>query len=412
MSTLRPPASPIDPDTDPVEGTGIARASRDDTRSHVEERLDDASPRVEIPADETVVVRPRRHPLAPRQYLWIVGACVVIVLALRWLGSVLTPFLIGAILAYLGRPAVNRAEKRGVPRSLSTLLVMLFIAILLAGLFLVLIPLVQSEVVSITRRLPDLFAQFTDRVAPFLQDKFGITVALDFDSIRTFISDNAQEARDVSIRLLSGVKKGSAIVLSLLVNLALIPVVMFYLLRDWNMILGRLDDLLPRRWGPKVRSVAREVDGVLAEFLHGQLLVMLALATYYSVALSIARLDHAVAIGILTGVLVFIPYVGFGLGFLLGLTAAILEFHGWPGFFAVLAVYAVGQLLESYVLVPFLVGDRIGLHPLAVIFALLAFGELFGFAGVLMALPVSAMLLVGLRHVRRAYVDSPVYRDD
>jgi predicted PurR-regulated permease PerM len=267
-------------------------------------------------------------------------------------------------------------------------------------------------VVSITRRLPDLFAQFTDRVAPFLQDKFGITVALDFDSIRTFISDNAQEARDVSMRLLSGVRKGSAIVLSLLVNLALIPVVMFYLLRDWNMILGRLDDLLPRRWGPKVRSVAHEVDGVLAEFLHGQLLVMLALATYYSVALSIARLDHAVAIGILTGLLVFIPYVGFGLGFLLGLTAAILEFHGWPGFFAVLAVYAVGQLLESYVLVPFLVGDRIGLHPLAVIFALLAFGDLFGFAGVLMALPVSAMLLVGLRHLRRAYVDSPVYRDD
>jgi predicted PurR-regulated permease PerM len=361
---------------------------------------------------ETVVVSPRRHPLAPKQYLWIVGACVVIVLALRWLGSVLTPFLIGAILAYLGTPAVNRAERRGVPRSLSTLLVILFIAILLAALFLVLIPLVQGEVVSITRRLPDLFAQFTDRVAPFLQDKFGITVALDFDSIRAFISDNAQEARDLSMRLLSGVKTGGAIVLSLLVNLALIPVVMFYLLRDWNMILDRLDDLLPRRWGPKVRSVAREVDGVLAEFLHGQLLVMLALAAYYSVALSIARLDHAVAIGILTGVLVFIPYVGFGLGFLLGLTAAILEFHGWPGFFAVLAVYAVGQLLESYVLVPFLVGDRIGLHPLAVIFALLAFGELFGFAGVLMALPVSAMLLVGLRHLRRAYVDSPVYRDD
>jgi len=411
MSTLRPPTSPIDPDTDPIEGAGIARDSRHDARAHVEGRLDDAL-RVESPADETVVVRPRRHPLAPKQYLWIVGACLVIVLALRWLGSVLTPFLIGAILAYLGRPAVNRAEKRGVPRSLATLLVMLFIAILLAGLFLVLIPLVQSEVVSITRRLPDLFAQFTDRVAPFLQDKFGITVALDFDSIRTFISDNAQEARDVSMRLLSGVRKGSAIVLSLLVNLALIPVVMFYLLRDWNMILGRLDDLLPRRWGAKVRSVAREVDGVLAEFLHGQLLVMLALATYYSVALSIARLDHAVAIGILTGVLVFIPYVGFGLGFLLGLTAAILEFHGWPGFFAVLAVYAVGQLLESYVLVPFLVGDRIGLHPLAVIFALLAFGDLFGFAGVLMALPVSAMLLVGLRHLRRAYVDSPVYRDD
>jgi len=276
----------------------------------------------------------------------------------------------------------------------------------------VLIPLVQSEVSSVTRRVPDLFAQFTDRVAPFLEEKFGITLALDFESIRAFISDNAQEARDLSLRLLSGVKAGGAIALSVLVYLALIPVVMFYLLRDWNVILDRVDDLLPRRWGPKVRTVAREVDGVLAEFLHGQLLVMVALAAYYAVALSVVRLDHAIAIGILTGLLVFIPYVGFGLGFLLGMTAAILEWHGWPGFFAVLAVYGIGQLLESYVLVPFLVGDRIGLHPLAVIFALLAFGELFGFAGVLMALPVSAMLLVGLRHLRRAYVDSPVYKDD
>lgn len=363
-------------------------------------------------ADDTIIIPPRRHPLAPKQYLWIVGALAVIVLALEFLGPVLTPFLVGAILAYLGTPVVARAERRGMPRSLAALFVILFIALLLAALFLVLIPLVQSEVVSITRRLPDLFAQFTDRVAPFLQDKFGIAVSLDFDSIRTFIADNAQELRGLSGRLLSGVRAGSAIVLSVLVNVALIPVVMFYLLRDWNMILARLDDLLPRRWGPKVRGIAREVDGVLAEFLHGQLLVMLALAAYYSAGLAIARLDHALAIGILTGLLVFIPYVGFGLGFLLGMTAAILEFHGWPGFFAVLAVYGVGQLLESYVLVPFLVGDRIGLHPLAVIFALLAFGELFGFAGVLMALPVSAMLLVGLRHLRRAYVRSPVYNDD
>ena len=216
----------------------------------------------------------------------------------------------------------------------------------------------------------------------------------------------------MSAKLLSGVKTGSAIVLTILVNLALIPVVMFYLLRDWNMLLDRLDDLVPLRWRPKVRSIAREVDSVLAEFLHGQLLVMLALAIYYVIGLSIVRLDHALAIGILTGVLVFIPYVGFGLGFMLGVLAALLQWHGFPAFFAVLAVYGIGQLLENYVLVPLLVGDRIGLHPLAVIFALLAFGEVFGFAGVLMALPVSAMLLVGLRHLRRAYVASPVYQED
>jgi predicted PurR-regulated permease PerM len=402
MSAIRPPASPVDPDTD--VNAGPPTPAGFDSRT-----TGDPSKAV---AEQEPIVRPRRHPLAPKQYLWIVGALVVLFVALTWLGPVLTPFLIGAILAYLGTPAVARAERRGVPRSLATLFVILFIGLLLAALFLVLIPLVQSEVGSITRKLPDLFAQFTDRVAPFLQEKFDVSVSLDFDSIRTFIAENAQEARNLSTRLLSGVKTGGAILLTLLVNLALIPVVMFYLLRDWNMILARIDDLLPRRWGPKVRSIGREVDGVLAEFLHGQLLVMLALAAYYSIALSLVRLDHAAAIGILTGLLVFIPYVGFGLGFLLGMTAAILDFHGWPGFFAVLAVYGVGQLLESYVLVPFLVGDRIGLHPLAVIFALLAFGELFGFAGVLMALPVSAALLVGLRHLRRAYVNSPVYRED
>ena len=354
----------------------------------------------------------RHHPLSPKQYLWLVGAALVIFFALRWLGPVLTPFLIGATLAYLGTPVVDRAEQRGIPRAWSTLLVVLLIGVLLAALFLVLIPLVQSEVASISRRAPDLFAQLTARVAPILEEKFGVTLALDFESIRDFVTENAQEARDLSARLLSGVKAGGRILLALLVNLALIPVVMFYLLRDWKMILDRVDDLLPRRWQPKVRTIGREIDSVLGEFLHGQLLVMVALAVYYSIALSVVRLDHALSIGILTGLLVFIPYVGFGLGFMLGMMAAVLQWHGWPAFLAVVAVYGIGQLLENYVLVPFMVGDRIGLHPLAVIFALLAFGELFGFAGVLMALPVSAALLVGLRHLRRAYVASPVYQDE
>lgn len=352
------------------------------------------------------------RPLAARQYLWIVGAALALLAALHWLGPVLTPFLIGAILAYLGTPAVDRAAARGVPRSVATLFVILFIGVLLAALFLVLVPLVQSEIASAMARLPDLFSQFTSHVAPWLQQRFGITLSLDFDSMRAFVSENAQEAKNLSMTLLSGVKTGGLIVVSVLLNLALIPVVMFYLLRDWNMIIARIDDLLPRRWQAKVRTVAQQVDGVLGEFLHGQMLVMVGLAVYYSIGLSIAGLERGLAIGILTGVLVFIPYVGFGLGLVLGLIAALLEWHGWPGFTAVLIVYGIGQLLEAYVLVPFLVGDRIGLHPLAVIFALLAFGQLFGFVGVLMALPVSAMLLVGLRHLREAYAASPVYRDD
>src|SRR4030095_11725415 len=145
-------------------------------------------------------------------------------------------------------------------------------------------------------------------------------------------------------------------------------------------------------------------------FLRGQLMVMLVLAVYYTIALTIAGLDRALAIGVLTGLLVFIPYVGFGLGLTLGMIAALLQWNGWPGVIAVASVYGIGQLLENYVLLPWLVGDRIGLHPLAVIFALLAFGHVFGFAGVLFALPASAALLVGLRHLRALYHESDLYQ--
>ncbi len=353
-----------------------------------------------------------RQPLSPRNYLWIAGAALVVFFALRYLGAVLTPFLVGAILAYLGTPLVDMAERRGVSRAISTTLVVFFFGLLLLALFLVLIPLVQAEVALAMKRFPELLANTTARIFPWIERTFGVVIAFDAETLKTLLSENMDEARDLSLRVLSGVKTGGLILVTVLVNLALIPVVMFYMLRDWNMMIERLGALVPRGWNTKVRTIATDIDVVLAEFLRGQLLVMLVLAAYYVVGLTIAGLDRAFAIGLLTGLLVFIPYVGFGLGLVLGVVAAILQFAGWPGFFAVLAVYAVGQLLEGYVLVPWLVGDRIGLHPLAVIFALLAFGQLFGFAGVLLALPVSAALLVGLRHLRAAYVVSPVYRGE
>jgi predicted PurR-regulated permease PerM len=253
-------------------------------------------------------------------------------------------------------------------------------------------------------------AQLNARVAPWLHDTLGIQLQLDMATVRQLISENIESAETLSIKVLSSVEAGGTVVLGILINLALIPVVMFYLLRDWNRIVERVDDLLPRRWLPRVRKIASEIDKVLAEFLRGQLSVMGVLAVYYAVGLSLAGLQFALPIGILTGILVFIPYVGFGLGLILGMLAALLQWSGLPGFLAVVAVYGVGQLLENYVLVPWLVGDRIGLHPLAVIFALLAFGELFGFAGVLLALPVSAALLVGLRHLRAAYLATDLYR--
>jgi predicted PurR-regulated permease PerM len=353
-----------------------------------------------------------RRVLTPRNYAWIVGAAIVVFLGLRYLGPVLTPFLIGAILAYLGTPIVDYAQARGVSRGLSTTVVVLLFGVLLFALLVVLVPLVQAELMIAMRRIPDLVAQLVARISPWLEQQFGIAVALDMPSIKAFVADNIEEARDLGLHVLSGLKTGGLIVVSILVNLALIPVVMFYLLRDWTMIGDRLLTLVPRDWLGKTRTIVADIDRVLAEFLRGQLMVMLVLSAYYTLALSLAGLSHALAIGVVTGLLVFIPYVGFGLGATLGVIAALLQWTGWGAFLAVLAVYTIGQLLESYVLVPYLVGDRIGLHPLAVIFALLAFGQLFGFAGVLLALPASAALLVGLRHLRAAYFASPVYGEE
>jgi predicted PurR-regulated permease PerM len=357
-------------------------------------------------------LEPRRRPLAAWNYAWIVAAALVLFAALTWLGAVLTPFLVGAILAYLGTPLVDALERRGLPRALGTTLTVLLFGVAILALFVILVPLVQAELSQAMKRLPELASRIATDWLPWIEQRFGVSLALDFATLRAMVAENLESVRDVGVRVLAGVRTGGALLLALLVNLALIPVVMFYLLRDWNGIVARIRDLLPRRWERKAVEIASEVDDVLAEFLRGQLAVMAVLAVFYAVGLWIVGLNHAFAIGILTGVLVFIPYVGFGLGLALGIVAALLQWTGWPFFLSVLAVYAVGQLVENYVLVPYLVGDRIGLHPLAVIFALLAFGQLFGFAGVLLALPVSAALLVGLRHLRGAYVDSAMYRDD
>lgn len=356
-------------------------------------------------------VEPARRPVTIPQYLWVVGAAIVAVLALHFLGPVLTPFLIGAIFAYLGTPIVDAMQRRGVPRALgSTVTVLLFIVAALAVL-LVLVPLVQAELALAMTKLPELAGRLFADVAPWVERNLGITLAFDLATLRDLLAENIESAKALSLRLLSGLRAGGLLALAVIVNAVLIPVVMFYLLRDWSMIWERFFELVPHRWRARTRQITGQVDAVLAEFLRGQGLVMVSLALYYMIGLSIAGLQYALPIGVLTGLLVFIPYVGFGTGFVLGMIAALLQWNGVGPFLAILSVYAVGQVLENYVLIPWLIGDRIGLHPLAVIFALLAFGTLFGFAGVLLALPASAALLVGLRHLRAAYSESALYGD-
>ncbi|MCL2297060.1 MAG: AI-2E family transporter [Proteobacteria bacterium] len=350
-------------------------------------------------------------PLSWRHYVWVIGAVVVFVLLLQGLGPILTPFFAGAILAYLGSPLVEGLSKKGVSRTLGTLAVIVLLLAAISVLLLVLIPLIRSEASVIAKRVPELFDHFTTTLLPTIESWLGITLSLDMNALRTLLADNLDSAQAVSLHVLTGVKSGGQLLLSIIINIVLIPVVMFYLLRDWNILLRGIDDLVPRRWHGKTTEIAGQIDAVLAEFVRGQCLVMLALCVYYVTALWAVGLEFALPIGLLTGLLVFIPYVGYGIGLTLAVVAALLQWSGWPPFLAVLAVYGVGQLLESYVLTPRLVGDRIGLHPLTIIFVLLAFGQLFGFVGVLLALPMSAAMLVALRHLRAAYKQSPLYQE-
>ena len=231
---------------------------------------------------------------------------------------------------------------------------------------------------------------------PWLQ-KLGVPVALDVPTIKAFVLEQfGDKAGSWLTTLLGSVSIGGSVLLALIGNLVLIPVVLFYLLLDWPNLMHRLWLLVPLRARDTVGGFLAECDDLLGHYLRGQLMVMGALAVYYAVALGIAGFDLAVPLGVFTGLAVFIPYVGFGLGLVLTLLAGILEFASWYPVAVVAVVFGVGQLLESFVLTPRLVGERIGLSPLMVIFALLAFGHLLGFIGILVALPMSAVLLVAL----------------
>jgi len=343
--------------------------------------------------------------------LWAgVGAAIVGVLWL--LGPTLSPFMLGLVLAYIFEPLVDRLHRRGVPRTLAVVLTILLVIGLLVGLVLILVPVIQQEVRTLIERLPTYLTAAHDQLIPWLQAHFGISLKLDVDSLKKFIAKNWNSAQDYLMLVLEYVSSQSTVILGVMANLLLTPVVMFYLMRDWRELRQRVGKLVPRPWLERTLSLADEIDAVLAEFLRGQLSVMVALALFYSIGLWIAGVDYALPLGLLSGLLGFIPYVGFSSGLLLSLLVAALQFQGWSPVIGVAIVYGLGQVLESFVLTPWLVGDRIGLHPLAVIFALMAFGQLFGFVGVLVALPASAALLVGLREVRRHYLASGFYQGD
>ncbi len=341
---------------------------------------------------------------------WLALATLLVISGLVYLlAPVLTPFLAGLLLAYIFDPLVDRLEKRGLNRTLATFAVLIAAGLLAVGAVLMVIPMFLNQAQLLIDRLPDYLGWIQLEVLPTLTGLFGMSADIDMGTVRNWIAEHAQGAGTAAQQFLPRLGSGASALLAAAINLLLVPVVTFYLLRDWDGLIRKLDELIPRPWHEQIARLARDIDRVLSEFLRGQLSVMLAMSVFYSAGLTLAGLDFALPIGIITGVLGFIPFVGATLGLVLGVLEATLQFQSVMGVLPVLGVFILGQALEGMVVTPWLVGDRIGLHPVAVIFALAAFGQVFGFFGVLLALPMAAALLVAIRHLREAYVNSPAY---
>lgn len=346
--------------------------------------------------------------------LWL-AVGLALVLLLVQLAPIMAPFIAAGILAYAMNPAVDWLSTRSigrvsVRREAAVIVVMLVFLAVILTLALIVIPVLQKQIPLLRDQIPASLSRLNAFLAPKLNE-LGIHVRLDGIGIKRLLSQYmSASGDDIWATLLASAKIGGVAVLGWLVTLSLVPIALFYLLLDWHGLLARIEDAIPRRWVARTRNLAREVDELLAQYLRGQLAVMLALSMYYSVTLEIVGLDVALPVGIITGLLIFIPYVGFGLGLVLALIAALLQFDGLHGIVLVASIYGVGQFIESFILTPRLVGERIGLHPLTVIFALLAFGHLFGFVGVLLALPASAILSVAFKHLRMHYLNSSFYR--
>lgn len=337
----------------------------------------------------------------------------IIIIASGWLlyllSAILMPFFISALLAYLGDPIVDKLEQKKLSRTLSVSIV--FGVLVLVGLILllVLLPMLTAQVGALFKRLPDYLALFQSNVIPWLAS-FGFPVEVfDIDTIKQSITSYWSEVGQVAGSVVKYMTHSGVIAMQWLANLVLIPVLTFYLLRDWDLLVARFRELMPRSNADKIITLSLECDDVLAAFLRGQLMVMAALATIYTIGLALIGLELALLLGVIAGVVSFVPYLGLIVGIGLAGLAAYLQFHEWLPVIMVVGVFSVAQMIEGMVLTPRFVGERIGLHPVAVLFAVMAGAQLFGFTGILLVLPVAAVVMVLLRHAHQQYIESHLY---
>jgi predicted PurR-regulated permease PerM len=336
-------------------------------------------------------------------------ALLVTVLLLFLLRDVLLPFVAGMAIAYFLDPIADRLEDWGAPRWLGATLVLLsFVVVLMAALVL-LVPLLQSQIAQLIDTLPRFIAWLHDRVLPLIERAMTRLSPEDVTRLRNAASQYAGEVVSWLGQVLRGIVSGGFALIDLLTILFITPVVAFYLLRDWDRMVATIDGWLPKQHQATVREQAVEIDRTLAGFVRGQASVCLTLGVFYGVALTVVGLSFGLVVGLMAGLLSFIPYVGSLTGFVASVGIAFFQYDSWTMVAVVAGIFLVGQAVEGNVLTPKLVGDRIGLHPVWVMFALLAGGSLFGFLGVLLAVPVAAAIGVLIRFALGRYLDSAYY---
>jgi len=347
-----------------------------------------------------------------QKWLWFVG-----IVASGWLvyllSPVLPPFMMAALLAYLFNPLVDRMQGLRISRTWSVVIVFTVLTIVLILVLLLLVPQIEKQIVYLVKKLPEYIDVIQLQFIPWIAGQLGITdLEIDANFLKQWLTDHWKQAGGFAAIMLSSISKSGLAMMGWIGSMILVPVVGFYLLRDWNQLMQRIREMIPRNVLPVFSKLTTESDEVLGAFIRGQLLVMLALGIIYSVGLWFVGLKLAILIGLLAGLVSFVPYLGFIVGIVAAGVAILLQTQQVLDLVYVLGVFGVGQVLESVVLTPALVGDRIGLHPVAVIFAVMAGGQLFGFIGVLLALPVAAVLVVILRHAHDRYVNSTMYNSE
>ncbi|MFZ2316011.1 MAG: AI-2E family transporter [Gammaproteobacteria bacterium] len=329
---------------------------------------------------------------------------LVLVFLIYLLAPILTPFLFSALIAYLANPLVVKLDKHGIPHWLSSTIVYILVFGSVLVLFLLLTPLLQKQVKALIEVLPSIINWLEASLLPWIKETIVIE---NIASLKSSLAANLPKAGIVFTTVLSS----GTTVISWLVNIVLIPVVTFYFLRDWQKILASLRHTLPKSLEPTVVKLAKEWDSVLGAFFRGQLLVMMIVGLIYGLGLTIAGLHTGLMIGLIGGLLSIVPYLGSIFVIVTASILAMVQFGVGDELAWVWGVYLIGQFIESYFLTPYLIGDRIGLHPVAVIFAIMTGGALFGFFGILIALPAAASIMVLLRYFNRKYHASGIYKD-